>query len=202
MTKIRHLKIGLTGGIGSGKSEALKEFARQGAATLCLDESARRVMSRGGPAHGPVVKAFGSRILGPGGEIDRGALGRLVFASSRLRRKLERLTHPAIISDMRRWLRRQRRPAIVDAPLLFEAGLEKEFDLTMVVTAGRLSRLKRLRRRDRLPVEQLRRHMAAQLPLAEKARRADVVIPNEGSRADLRRAVREYYQAFGLMHGG
>jgi len=197
------LLVGLTGGIGSGKTEVRKAFARLGAKTLCLDEAAHRALAKGGAAYRPVVGAFGCGILDRRGEIDRRALGRIVFADARLRRRLERLTHPAVLAEMRRRVRAQRRGLlVVDAPLLFEAGLEREFDLTVVVTAGRERRLRRLRRRAGASPGELRRRLAAQMPLTRKAARADVVIPNDGTRSDLRRKVSEYHQAFQLMHGG
>lgn len=194
--------MGLTGGLGSGKSEALQAFRRLGAGTLCLDEAAHRVLARGGPAYGPVLRAFGPAILDRRGRIDRRALGRLVFSDERLRRRLERLTHPPILAEMRRRMRANRGLLVVDAPLLFEKSLEGEFDLTVVVAAGRSLRLRRLLRRDAQPLAQLRRRLAAQLPLARKAARADVVVSNEGSLADLSRKIGEYCRAFQLMQGG
>lgn len=201
--KRRALTVGLTGGIGSGKTEALRAFARQGAETLCLDEVAHRVLLRGAAAYRPVVRAFGRAILDARGEIDRRALGRIVFASPRARRRLERLTHPRILREMRRRLRAHGRGLlVVDAPLLFEAGWEKDFDLTLLVSAGVGTRLRRLARRDRLPAAQLRRRMAAQMPAAEKAARADVVLRNDGTRRELLDQVREYHRAFELIYGG
>ncbi|MBI5241788.1 MAG: dephospho-CoA kinase [Elusimicrobia bacterium] len=195
--------LGLTGGIGSGKTEALRAFRRLGARTLCLDEIAHRVLARGGAAYAPVRRAFGPEVIGRDGEIDRRALGRAVFASRRLRRRLEGLTHPAILREMRRRVRAHRRGLlVVDAPLLFEAGLEAEFDLTAVVTAGRARRLGRLRRRDGLPVSELRRRMTAQMPLARKARLADVAIGNDGTLGELRRKVRDTHKALELIYGG
>lgn len=197
------LFVGLTGGIGSGKSEVLRALRRLGAATVCLDEISRQALAKGGAAYRPVVRAFGPRLLGRSGEIDRLALGRAVFAEPRLRRQLERLTHPVILAQLRRRMRAHRRGLlVVDAPLLFEAGLEKDFDVTVVVTAGLQRRLRRLRRRDGLPAAELRRRVAAQMPQAVKARRADVVIANDGSRGELRGKVREYYRALQLLHGG
>jgi len=196
------LVLGLTGGIGSGKSEALRAFRRLGAGTLCLDMLAHQALRRGGEAYRSVLRAFPG-VRGRDGELDRRALGQAVFADPRLRRRLERLTHPAISARMRRRLRAHRRGLlVVDAPLLFEAGLQREFDLTAVVTAGLRTRLARLRRRDGFSGAELRRRAAAQLPLAAKARRADVVIVNDGSRAGLRRRVREYHRALELMYGG
>lgn len=199
----RALIVGLTGGIGSGKSEALRCFGGLGADTMSLDAVARRALLRGAAAYRAVVRAFGPGVLDARGEIDRRALGRLVFGDLKARRRLERLTHPAIIRQMRRRIKAQRRGVlVVDAPLLYEAALEREFHMTMVVAASRGRRLARLRRRDGLPKAQLRLRMAAQLPLRDKVRRADVVLDNDGSREELRRKIREYHKAFGLMHGG
>ncbi|MFA6002632.1 MAG: dephospho-CoA kinase [Elusimicrobiota bacterium] len=201
--KRRALTVGLTGGIGSGKSEALRAFARLGADTLSLDEVAHQVLRKGAAGYRPVVRVFGRDILDARGEIDRRILGRIVFGAPRARRRLERLTQPAIARELRRRLRAHRRGLlVVEAPLLFETGWEKDFDLTVVVAAGCGKRLRRLARRDRLPAAQLRRRMAAQLPAAEKAARADVVLSNDGTRRGLRDKVREYHKAFELIYGG
>ncbi len=199
----RSLCVALTGTMGCGKSEALKVFRRLGAAALCLDETAHRVLSKGGSAYQPVLRSFGPAILDRRGQIDRRTLGRIVFAKPALRRRLERLTHPAILSEMRSWMRsRGRGLAVIDVPLLFEKGLEKEFDLTMVVAAKKTLCFKRLLRRDGLKLRELRRRCAAQMPLPEKMSRADVVVRNEGSLKDLAKKIQEYGRAFQLIHGG
>jgi len=194
------LSVGLTGGIASGKSEALKAFAAAGAGTVSLDEVSRQVSRRGGPAYRAVVRAFGRKVLGRDGEIDRKRLGDLVFRRGDLRRRLEAATHPVILREMRRRLRACRRPvAVVDVPLLFEAGLEHDFDVTVLVSAGRELRLRRLRARDGFSRVDALRRVQAQMAEAEKERRADVIVPNAGSLAELRRRVRQYQRAFELI---
>lgn len=199
----RPFVVGLTGAIGSGKSEALRAFARLGAATLCLDEVARGVLRRGAPGFKSICQAFGRDILSQDGEIDRQALGRVVFRDPRARRRLERLTHPLILRQMRRRIRAHLGGLlVVDAPLLFEAGIQGEFDAILLVAAPRRTCLKRIVLRDSTSLAAARLRMAAQMPLSEKARRSDVVIYNYGSRQALRQKIREYYRAFELMHGG
>ena len=199
----RALLVGLTGAMGSGKSEALKAFHRQGASTLCLDETAHRVLAKGRSGYRSVLRSFGPAILDRRGQIDRRALGKIIFKDPLLRRRLERLIHPAILSEMRRWMRSRRRGlAVVDAPLLFEKSLEGEFDLTMVIAAKKRLCMERLLRRDNLPLRELRRRLAAQMPPAQKAARADVVVVNEGNLKHLAKKIREYCRAFQLMHGG
>lgn len=196
----RTLKVGLTGGIASGKSEALKAFEAAGAEAVSLDQLAHSLCRKGGPAYGPVVRAFGSEVLGPDGEIDRRRLGELVFRRPGLRRRLEAATHPPILREMRRRLQACRRPvAVVDAPLLFEAGLEKDFDVTVLIHAGQRTRLRRMRSRDGLGRAAALRRVRAQMPMARKERLADIVLPNEGGLGPLRRRVREYQRAFELI---
>ena len=95
----------MTGGIGAGKSEALRAFRRAGADTLCLDEVSRRLSSRGKPVNRAIVKAFGSGVLDFTGRIDRKKLGKIVFRNPRSRKKLEDATHPAILREMKKHLK-------------------------------------------------------------------------------------------------
>lgn len=200
MSKAKGIVAALTGGIGSGKSEALKAFRRAGAATLSLDAVAHELSRRGGPAYRRILASFGPGILGPGGRIDRKALGRLVFARAPRRRRLEALIHPLIISRMRRWLGRTRAPVkIVDVPLLFEKNLQKEFDAALCVTAPLALRRRRVRRRDGLSPGDFARRAAAQMDQARRAALADIVIDNAGSKKELYRKAREYHQALKLM---
>lgn len=171
---MRALRIGLTGGIGAGKSEALRAFARLGAATLSLDEVSR----------GPAVRRAQERLFGTA---DRAAIARRVFADPRARRRLERATHPLILREMRRWLKAQRGVAVVEAPLLFEAGAQDDFDVTVAVVSRRKGDAGRAR---------------AQWAPRRKAEAADVVIRNDGTLADLRRTVKQYQDAFVLIAGG
>ncbi len=199
----KHLRVGLTGGIGSGKSAALKGFARAGAATVSLDGIAHDLSRKGRPVYRSIVSAFGREVLGRGGEIDRAALGERVFADARQRRRLERITHPAIRREMRRRIKAAKAPVVVvDVPLLFEGGLGKDFDVTVLVTASREQRIERVRRRDGLRRGAILRRMRAQMPEREKRRLADVRLSNNGSLRELGRVVREYQKALRLIAGG
>ncbi len=200
-TKKRTFVVGLTGGFGSGKSSALREFSAAGADTMSLDAIAHKLSRKGGPCHRGVVRAFGRGVLAKNGELDRKALGDVVFRDARKRRRLERATHPAILREMRRRIRASRKRLVVaDVPLLFERKLEDEFDATIVVSASRRRQIDRVRRRDGLKPAAIRRRLAAQMPLSRKKILADVVILNEGSLKQLRSRVNEYTRAFGLIN--
>ncbi len=203
MPKKPRLTVGLTGGIGSGKSEALKSFARAGAATVSLDGIAHELSKKGKPLYKAIVRAFGREILGDAGSIDRRALGERVFKSPRLRRRLEAATHPAIRREMRRRLAvAKRRVVVVDVPLLFEGKRQKDFDVTVLITAPRQRRIARVRRRDGLKKSEILKRMRAQMPDADKRRLADVEIRNDVSLKDLARKVRQYQNALELIAGG
>lgn len=200
MGRGRSLLVGLTGGIGTGKSLALGEFRRAGAQTLSLDEISRELSGPGGAACRPVLRSFGPEVAGPDGGLDREELGRRVFRSPRLRRRLERITHPLILREMGRRLRRLRGGVVVvDVPLLFEAGLERRFDLTVLVAASAGRQLARVMRRDRSSRSQARLRIRSQLPLSFKKLRSDVVVDNNGPKSLFRSRIRSYYQAFRLI---
>lgn len=203
MPKRRRLTVGLTGGIGSGKSETLEIFARAGAETVSLDRIAHELSKKGKPLYKVLVKAFGREILDAAGRIDRRTLGERVFNVPALRRRLEAATHPVIRREWRRRLATaKRKVVVVDVPLLFEGKRQKDFDVTILVTAPRSRRISRVRRRDGLKNSQILKRMRAQMPDVEKRRLADVVIRNDGSLKDLARKVREYQNALQLIAGG
>lgn len=201
----RGLLLGLTGGIGTGKSTALDEFSRLGARTLSLDRLARDLVRRGRSGFLKVVRAFGPEVVGEDGELDRRELGRRVFSNPAERRRLERLLHPMILREMSRWMeegKKSRRLSVVDAPLLFEGKLERRFDGTLLIAADKKVRLERVCRRDGLTPAQARRRLEAQMPQMAKARLADVVVANNGSEKKFKSALRAYYRAFELIQGG
>ncbi|MBI3296758.1 MAG: dephospho-CoA kinase [Elusimicrobia bacterium] len=200
---MRRLRVALTGSIGAGKTEALKAFAAAGAETHSADAVAHDLAAPGGPVHRSVVRAFGRGVLAADGSLDRRRLGELVFKDAAARRRLERASHPHIERELKRRAARGRRPVVVvDVPLLFEKGLERRFDLTVCVTAPEPRRLSRVVRRDGLSRAEARRRARAQWPEARKARRADVILFNAGSRAALRRAAGQYQRAFALIAAG
>lgn len=197
--------VGLTGGIGTGKSTALNEFSRMGARTLSLDRLARDLARRGSSGFLKVVRAFGPKVVGEGGELDRRELGRRVFSNRTERRRLERLLHPMILREMRRWMEKGKKTrglSVVDVPLLFEKKLERHFDATFLVAAEKKAQMKRVVQRDGLTPAQARRRLEAQMPQKAKARLADVVVDNNGSKKSFKSALRTYYRAFELIQGG
>ncbi len=189
MTKKTTCIIGLTGGVGSGKSTVLHLLKARGIATADADEIVRRALEPGGDGFGPVRRLFGPSIQTPDGRLDKGAIARRVFRDPALRRRLERILHPIVRKTFVDRIARHRRGLLVlDVPLLFETGMDRLVDRTVVVWAPRSARLARLAERGMPPAE-ARRRMAAQMPLREKARLADDVLDNGGTRAALRRAL-------------
>ena len=188
--------IGLTGGIACGKSVVGRLLEKRGAAVLDTDAVAHELMRKGAPLYRRMVRRFGREIVAAGGEIDRRALGGRVFASARERRALEALAHPPVRTVVRRWLKAQARagrPAVVLVPLLFEIGWMDPWDVVVCVTARRRTALARLRGRGWSAAE-ARARLAAQWPVAEKARRADLVIRNNGSLDELKQKVRALWK--------
>ncbi|MBI3550165.1 MAG: dephospho-CoA kinase [Elusimicrobia bacterium] len=197
---MRALRVGLTGGIGTGKSEALRAFGRAGAGTFCADEIVHALSRRGKPMHRAIVRALGGRFLDARGELDRPRLAEAVFSSPALRRRLEKATHPLVWKRMARDMKVSRRPVVVaDVPLLFETRAQGRFDVTVLVSAPRPVALRRIRRRDGLSRGRALARMKAQMPVESKARLADVVIENTRGIAELRRNVKNCYDAFRLI---
>jgi dephospho-CoA kinase len=182
--------IGLTGGIASGKSTFAAALRELGAPVIDADALARAAVRRGTPALGEIVREFGLGILGPDGELDRKAMAALVFPDPSARARLESIVHPAVraavASETARLAAAGHDLAFYDVPLLFERGLEREVDCVVVVHAPRALQLERLQARDGMTRAEAEARLDAQLPVEEKARRADVVVGNEGDLASLR----------------
>jgi dephospho-CoA kinase len=181
------LTIGLTGGIAAGKSEALAAFARLGAATLSSDVVVHELLDSE-PLRGRLVERWGAEIAA-GGEVDRNRLGEIVFADPDQLAWLEGQVHPLVRERTAAWLASlppQTEVAVVEVPLLFEAGSDGAFDTTVaVVTADELRRRRTEQRGHALVGER----EARQLSQAEKAERAEHVIENDGTVEDLERAL-------------
>lgn len=183
------LHVGLTGNIASGKSAVAARLAALGARVLDADAFAREAVAPGTPGLAAVVRRFGAAILAPDGSLDRAALGRLVFRDAAARAGLERIVHPEVATRRAAALDQARRDGVAivvsDVPLLFETGLDRECDVVVVVDAPESVRLERLVRLRGLAEADARAMMAAQGDPADKRARADVVIENDGSLADL-----------------
>lgn len=197
------MKIGLTGGIATGKSTVASMLLRKGAPLVDADVIAREVVEPGSPVLSRVAERFGSDILLPDGSLNRKKLGAIVFADPAQRKALESLLHPpirALMKERMALLERQQpdKPVIVDVPLLYESGLETMFDAVMVVYVPAALQRERLKQRDGLTEEQAVQRLAAQLPIDEKRRRADIVIDNAGTLQETQRQIDLFWKERGL----
>lgn len=182
--------VGLTGGIASGKSTFAAALRDLGAPVIDADLLARDVVRPGCPALTEIRRAFGEEVLGPGGELDRRRMGARVFADESARARLEAIIHPAVRravkAETARLAQAGESLAFYDVPLLFEKGLDGEVDCVVVVYAPPALQKARLMVRDGIPEAEAEARLAAQMPIEEKARRADVLVDNQGETVALR----------------
>ncbi|MEV2247137.1 dephospho-CoA kinase [Streptomyces sp. NPDC049970] len=181
------LKVGLTGGIGAGKSEVSLLLARHGAVVIDADRIAREVVEPGTPGLTAVVEAFGPGILRPDGSLDRPALGSIVFADSGRLATLNGIVHPLVGARSAELERAAGDGAVVvhDVPLLTENGLAPLYDLVVVVDASPETQLHRLVTLRGMTESDAKARMAAQATRAERLAVADVVVDNDGPISDL-----------------
>ena len=194
------LILGLTGGIGSGKSTVSRAFARLGAVVLDADLIAREVVEPGTPGLAAVVAAFGEEVLLPDGTLDRDGLGRLVFADEAARSRLSAILHPLIgARTAELWADAEASGAEVlvhDVPLLVEAGLQGMYDEVLVVDVPPEVQLDRLVRLRGMDPEEAQRRIDAQAPRAARLAVATQVIDNNGSLKDLEECVEALWKKF------
>jgi dephospho-CoA kinase len=188
-------KIGLTGGIGAGKSTVARLFAERGAIVVDADALAREVVAPGTPGLREVVESFGDGVLRPDGSLDREALGRIVFNDPDKRKTLESITHPRIGERTKELFDSAGEDDVVvhDVPLLVELGMAPLYDAVVVVEAPDDVRLERLEGRG-LPREQARERIRSQADPDQRRAVATVVIDNAGDEEALRRRVDEAWQ--------
>jgi dephospho-CoA kinase len=203
------LKVGLTGGIASGKSVVGEMFVALGAYLVQADRIAHSLMSPGAPVYNEVVRHFGRDILNRDGSVDRGRLAEAAFGpgaegktASRIE-ELNRIVHPAVIRSQNEWMQaigvqHPQGVAIVEAALILEAGAGDDFDRMVVVTCNPEQRAVRFAARQKVDLELARkevtRRMAAQLPDEEKIKAADFVIDNSGTPENTREQVGRVWQ--------
>ena len=190
--------IGITGGIGSGKSAVTDRFAQLGITVVDADLAARVVVTPGRPALQLIADHFGTDILQADGSLDRAALRRIVFAEPAQRQWLERLTHPLIGEEIQAQLAASRSPyTILSSPLLLESSSQRELaELAVVVDVPEETQLARTMDRDANDEAQVRRIMAAQLPRDERLALADIVLDNSGPLEALDDIVGELHKEF------
>ncbi len=192
------LRIGLTGGIASGKSTVERRFAELGVPVINADDSARAVVAPGQPGLGAVAARFGDGVLRPDGGLDRPALRRLIFNSPEKRRELEGILHPLIRAHMERQALTAVGPYLVlSIPLLIESGEPRQrVDRILVVDAQESHQIERLMSRDSVSAAEARATLAAQAGRAERLQAADDVLVNSGSVTELRQAVDRLHQRY------
>ncbi|WP_030197873.1 dephospho-CoA kinase [Streptomyces sp. NRRL S-87] len=189
------LKVGLTGGIGAGKSEVSRLLAGYGAVVVDADRIAREVVEPGTPGLAAVVAAFGESVLAPDGTLDRPKLGAIVFADQEKLRTLNGIVHPLVGARSAELEAAAGPDAIVvhDVPLLTENGLAPLYDLVVVVDAAPETQLARLIAHRGMAEDEAKARMAAQATREQRLAVADVVIDNDGPLAALEPRVREVW---------
>ena len=186
--------IGVTGGLGMGKSTVARLFQKQGAELFDADRIVHRLLEPGTPVWKRVRSEFGPSVLEPDGRISRNRLGGIVFREPRRLKTLNRIVHPAvrrsILAEMSR-LKRNRPDgvAVLDIPLLIESGRAYRTDAVVVVTAPQRTAARRLKSRSGWSPAEMKRRSGFQMPLREKVKHADFVVRNGGSLEDTRRQV-------------
>jgi dephospho-CoA kinase len=193
------LKVALTGGIATGKSYVLARFRALGVPAIDADALAHEALAPGTPAAALVAERFGAGVVGADNTIDRRKLAVVVFGDHAALRDLEAILHPGIIDAIDAWFEvretERRAPwALADIPLLYEVGLDTGFDRVIVTMCEPAEQVRRVMERDQLSEAETLARLASQIPVAEKARRADFVIRTDGSFADTDRQVEGIYR--------
>jgi dephospho-CoA kinase len=187
------LRAALTGGIATGKSYVRVRLASHGIPTLDSDVLARDAVAPGSPGLAAVVERFGADILAADGALDRRALGAIVFADPKARADLEAIVHPRVREATTAWLGRLAAAgesvAVVDIPLLYETGRDRDFDRVIVTSCPRSQQVARVVERDGLSPADAEARIDAQAPTEDKVRRADFVIDTGGTFGDTNRQV-------------
>ncbi len=188
------LRVGVTGGIGSGKSLVCSIFARLGVTILSADDMAKHVMQENEALRRSLSKLLGASTYTATGELDRGYVAGKIFSHPALQRRVNALVHPVVEAEVEHRFAALanlgQRIAMVEAALIYEAGFDKRLDLVIVVDAPEAARIVRVADRDRMSKEDVRKRMRSQLPAQSKIERADYVIRNSGSIGDLENSVR------------
>ncbi len=191
------LRVGLTGGIGSGKSTVAGLFAARGVPVIDADEIARRLVEPGQPAYREIVALFGPTILDPEARIDRKQLRRRVFERPAERLRLEAILHPGVRRAMEGEIARLDAPyCILVIPLLFETAEHFPVDRALVVDADETRQIERAGRRDGASPAEITAIIAAQLPRAERLRRAQDVVHNDAGLMELEKAIERLHRFY------
>jgi len=188
--------IGLTGGFGTGKTFVASIFRSLGAKVYDADKIARGLFKKNSPVYRKVVAAFGKNILTVRGDIDRNKLGRAVFADKDRVNRLNRIVHPEVIRILALAIQRAGRRAsiVIDAPLLIEAGFDKNVDSLIVVKCSKKRQVERCVKKFRMKKKDVLKRIQNQMPIKKKIGLADFVVDNDGTKAETRKKTRKIWR--------
>jgi dephospho-CoA kinase len=190
--------IGLTGGIGSGKSTVARLLAERGAVIMDLDKVGHEALKKGSQAYGEVVGEFGKEILDAGGEIDRSKLGRIVFNNHEALMRLNRIVHPAIDNSVNTEIEKYRQQGVkvvvLEAAAMLEAGKTAQVDELWVTAAPEATVFRRVLERGGLSEQEIRARIKAQLSNKERIKQADVIIDTDGTLDELKDRVKAEWE--------
>jgi dephospho-CoA kinase len=193
-------KVAVTGGAGSGKSSVCNRLKELGITIISSDALAREAVAPGSTAHEKILNYFGEKVVLSNGKLNRQMLRRIILNDGAARLSLERFIHPEISKLMQRKMAQAERNGVrvvaVEVPLLFELGMEKQFDLIVVVSADPKVRVKRLMDRDKVSREDAEELLNVQMPDQEKVKRGGFVLSNNGSAKQLISSVDRFYEKF------
>lgn len=190
--------IGLTGGIATGKSEASKIFKKLGCYIIDADKISKQLTAKGSDVLKKIVESFGTDILTKKGSLNRKKLGRLIFNNKGAKLQLERILHVYILKKINEIVAKKYKNVdiIIDAPLLFEVGLDRICDKVVVIYANYSLQLKRFMKRDKLSKTEAEQRIYVQMPMEEKMMLATVVIDNSFTLKDLNKNIKQIYPKF------
>jgi len=191
--------IGLTGGIGSGKSEVARLLREKAVKVIDADSLAKEIAESDSRVREELIQQFGEGVYSAEGRLNRKALAEIIFRDPRARQTVESIVHPRVLQAIRDKVTSAEgeeglEVAIVEAALVYESGLDHQLDAVAVVNAPLEACIQRTQKRDGLSREQVLQRLAAQMPLEEKVRRANYVIENDGSLEELAQRVEEFYR--------
>jgi dephospho-CoA kinase len=191
------LLVGLTGGLGAGKTTVARMLSERGAIVVDADDLAHRALQPGTRAYQEVCDLFGDEVLTPSGDLDRGAIAARVFSDEGKRRALESITHPEVfrlLADEVETLRGTDAIVVFDAPLLVETGFDRACDMVVVVTAPEEQQVARAIRDRGMSEEEALGRLRAQVDPADREAAADIVLTNDGDLEELERRVDEVWE--------
>jgi dephospho-CoA kinase len=189
--------IGLTGGIASGKSESAKYFEELGAFCIDADAVAKELTCKDKPALQEIAKVFGDDILSVEGTLNREKLADIIFSDVSSKLKVEEILHSRIISRINEIISKEiseKEVIVVNAPLLFETGLDKVCDKIVTIKISYDIQVERLALRDGLNDDEIKKRIASQMPMEEKVKLSDFVVDNSGSKKDLKKKIENIYR--------